>query len=357
MRHASGASTSFDIIVGVDTHKDVHVAVAIDHLGRNLGLYELNVSNCGYRALEMWAQTLGRVTAFGVEGTGAYGAGLARYLQDQGYVVVEVSRPDRAARRKRGKSDPIDAEMAARAVLAGTATGLAKAGSESIEVLRTLKLTRSSALKARTQAMNQIKALVVTAPARLRASLDGLSSDRLVRRCGRLRPARPLTATSAMKQALHLLAQRWIRLTAEMTAIEADLERVTSTVAPELVEALGVGPVVAATLLVTASDQPQRLTSEAGFAALCGVSPIPASSGKTNRHRLNRGGDRQANSALHRIVIVRLRYDQRTRAYMERRIGEGLSKLEVIRCLKRYVAREVFALLKSQMRAPAQETA
>ncbi len=357
MRHEPNTSTSPTVVVGVDTHKDVHVAVAIDELGRNLGPYHLSVSISGYRALEMWAQALGRVAAFGVEGTGAYGAGLARYLQRQGHVVVEVSRPDRAARRRRGKSDPIDAEMAARAVLAGTATGLAKAGSEAIEVLRTLKLTRDSAIKARTQAMNQIKALVVTAPTHLRASLEGLSANRLIQHCGRLRPTRPLTATSAVKQALRLLAQRWIRLTAEIVGIEADLAQVTGTVAPDLVEALGVGPVVAATLLVTASDHPQRLTSEAGFAALCGVSPIPASSGKVHRYRLNRGGDRQANAALHRIVIVRLRYDSRTRTYMTRRIGEGLSKLEIIRCLKRYVAREVFAILKNQMRVPALQPA
>ena len=335
------------VVVGVDTHKDEHVAVAIDRLGVRLGEYRLPTTRAGYSDLDQWAAGLGEVTAFGVEGTGSYGAGLARFLSGHGRTVVEVIRPDRSTRRRLGKSDPIDAEVAARTVLAGTSQGLPKSGAHNVEMIRMLKIARDSALKARTQAINQVKALVVTAPEDLRQALNRLSASGLIRHSMGFRPGGIGTPTAAAKFALRSIARRHHQLTAEISALDVELLRLTSETAPALLQAFCVGPGTAATLLITAGDNPERLRSESAFAALCGVSPIPASSGKTNRHRLNRGGDRRANAALHRVVIVRLRHDERTRRYMARRVGEGMTKPEVIRCLKRYVAREVFTILRS----------
>ena len=335
------------VVVGVDTHKDEHVAVAINGLGTHLGEHSCRVTLAGYKDLEQWATGLGVVVAFGVEGTGSFGAGLARFLSGQGHKVIEVNRPDRSTRRRVGKSDPIDAEAAARSVLAGVATGLPKSGTHGVEMVRMLKVAKDSAMKARTQATNQVMALVLTAPAELREVLDGLSVSGLVQRCAGLRPGDVVTPTAAAKFALRSIARRHLQLTAELKVINAELARITAEIAPALLQAFCVGPDSAAALLITAGDNPERLKSESAFAALCGVSPIPASSGKTNRHRLNRGGDRRANSALHRVIIVRLRHDERTRKYMARRTAEGMTKLQVIRCLKRYLAREVYAILRS----------
>ena len=210
-----------------------------------------------------------------------------------------------------------------------------------------LKTTKDSAIKARTQAINQMKALIVTAPAGVRESLHGLKTDKLVKRCAGFRPALVTTPIATAKLVLRSIARRIKQLTLEINEIKSELAKLTEEIAPALVDVYCVGPDTAAALLITAGDNPERLRSEAAFAALCGVNPIPASSGKTNRHRLNRGGDRSANSALHMIVIVRLRFDDRTKKYMERRISEGMSKLETIRCLKRYVARELFPILKN----------
>ena len=249
-------------------------------------------------------------------------------------------------RYRKGKSDPTDAEAAARAVLSGIADATPKSGEGDVEMIRMPKCAKDSAVKARTQAVNQMKALVVTAPAELRELLDGLSPAALAsrRKSFRLRPLNDPTA--AAKYALRSLACRHCQLNKEIKNLETELSRLTRPASPALVSIFGVGPDTAAAQLVTAGSNPERLHSEAAFAALCGETPIPASSGRTNRHRLNRGGDRQANAALHRIVVVRLRYDKRTKEYMRRRTGEGLSKTEVIRCLKRYVAREVFPTLQ-----------
>jgi transposase len=335
------------IIVGVDTHRDEHVAVAIDKLGARIGQRNLPTTSMGYVSLECWAKGLGEIDAFGIEGTGSYGAGLARFLRGRGHIVIEVNRPDRSARRRLGKSDPTDAELAARAVLAGVAKDRPKSGIDKVEMIRMIKSTKDSAMKGRTQSINQMKAIVVTAPVELRSVLRDLTTSQLIACCARWRHGQPLTPTSAAKYTLSSLARRHIQLAREIEALDAHLARLTAAFAPALVESFGIGPDTAAALLVTAGSNPERLKSEAAFAALCGVSPIPASSGKTNRHRLNRGGDRRANAAIHRIVIVRLRYDERTRAYLKRRTEEGKTKTEVIRCLKRYVAREVFAILHS----------
>jgi transposase len=334
------------VVVGVDTHQDLHVAVAVDQLGVRLGLISVPATAAGYRRLAAWAGALGEILAFGVEGTGSYGAGLSRVLQAAGYRVLEVNRPDRSTRRRVGKSDPIDAEAAARAVLAGTASGAPKTGTSTVEMIRMLKLAKDSATKARTQAINQIKAILVTAPPELREALTGLPTSALLDRCTALPAAAALdTPTQAAERTLGVLARRAQALTEEINALRSDIDQLTTRAAAPLRELFAVGPDTAATLLATAGDNPTRLRSEAAFAALCGASPIPASSGRTVRHRLNRGGDRHANAALHQIAVVRLRWHPPTRAYMTRRLTEGKTKTEIIRCLKRYIAREIYRTL------------
>ena len=349
MREEGGGQVNraVQVVIGVDTHQDEHVAVAIDQQGVRLGQRRSPATTWGYGDLEQWSRDLGEVSAFEVEGAGSYGAGLARFLTGRGHSVVEVNRPDRSTRFRKGKSDPTDAEMAARAVLAGVADATPKSGEGEVEMIRMLKSAKDSAVKARTQAANQMKALIVTAPAQLRETLDGLTTAALATRCKSFRPGRLKDPAAAAKYALRSLARRYRQLGKEIRELQTELERLIRTTAPALVGVFGVGPDTAATLLIAAGSNPQRLRSEAAFASLCGVNPIPASSGKTNRHRLNRGGDRRANAALYRIVLVRLRYDCRTKVYMNRRTGEGLSKSEIIRCLKRYVAREVFSVIQN----------
>lgn len=330
------------VVVGVDTHADIHVAVALSSLGARLGSRIVATTPAGFGELVDWVGGFGPVRCFGVEGTGSYGAALARHLGAAGHAVVEVDRPDRRTRRLRGKSDPVDAEAAARAVLAGTASGCPKAGDGRVEMIRSLRVARRSALKARTQATNQLLALVLTSPDELRASLRSMSLPRLVKVAARFRPGPLLDPAAATKLALRYLARRHASLSAEIAELDRALAQVVSEAAPGLLALPGVGTDVAGALLVAAGDNPERLSSEAAFARLCGVAPLPASSGKTNRHRLNRGGDRIANNALWRIVLVRMSSDPRTRTYVERRTKEGLSKKEIIRCLKRYVAREAY---------------
>jgi transposase len=288
---------------------------------------------------------LGQVNAWGVEGTGSYGAALARFLVAQDQVVLEVNRPDRAARRRHGKSDPLDAQAAAKAVQAGDVTVVPKAGDGQVEMIRSLRVARQTAMRARTQTINALKALLVTAPAELREQLRGLSATRLVRAAAELEPGPITSPLAAAMLALRILAGRYQALSAEISSLTTELDRLTAKAAPQLVALFGIGQDSAGALLVAAGDNPDRLRSDACFSMLCGASPIQASSGKTTRHRLNRGGDRQANAALYRIVLVRLCHDQQTKDYMARRLKQGKSKKEIIRCLKRYVAREVFAAL------------
>jgi len=334
------------VTVGVDTHRDLHVAVALDQLGRRLDQLELTTTKAGYERLLAWAESLGIVEAFGVEGTGCYGAALARHLRAREMLVVEVMRPNRQTRRRKGKSDPTDAEAAARAVLSAEAAGSPKAGDDLVEMIRILRVARGSALKARTQAINALRSLLVTAPPELRDQLRALSTSRLVGTAAQLRPGQLDRPLCASKLALRHLARRCQTLEAEIKSLDGQLVRLTATACPQLIGAFGVGADTAGVLLVAAGDNPDRLQSEAAFAMLCGCSPLKASSGQTNRHRLNRGGNRQANAALYRIVLVRLRYHQPTKDYLERRTHEGKSKREIIRCLKRYVAREVYTALR-----------
>src|SRR5690606_21525661 len=282
-----------------------------------------------------------------VEGTGSYGAGLTRYLSVQGVSVVEVNRPNRQSRRRNGKSDPADAEAAARATLAGQAIGLPKSQDGMVEAIRVLRLERKSAIQARTQAANQLHAIVSTAPEPLRTELRELSLAALIERVRKGRARSPKDATLATKRVLRGLAERWLALDREVAGLDKELEALVKLTAPNLLDLRGVGVEVAGTLLVAAGDNPSRLSDEASFAAMCGVSPVDASSGRQHRHRLNRGGNRDANRALWVIALVRLRSEPRTRTYVERRTSQGLSKREILRCLKRYIAREIFKILRS----------
>jgi transposase len=335
-----------EVFAGVDTHTDSHHAAVVDPLGRPLADREFRTTTEGYRALLAWLGTFGVIRAIGVECTGSYGAGLTRVLSTAGLTVVEVNAPDRAIRHARGKSDPIDAYVAARAAASGRAQARPKARNGRVEAMRQLRVTRSSAVKARTQAINQLTGLRVTAPDPLRRTLTGLSRTALVTTCLRLRPKTDLgDPIQATRFALRQLARRIRGLTEEIDEIEQHIAALTATAAPDLVALFGVGTETASQLLVTAGDNPERLRSEAAFAALCGAAPVPASSGRTDRHRLSRGGDRQANRALHMITVVRMRYCPRTRAYVARRLQQGLAKKDIIRCIKRYVAREVYHVL------------
>jgi len=340
---------------GVDTHGDTHHAAVIDEVGRHLADEEFPASPIGYRQLHAWLQVHGELVLVGVEGTGAYGAGLARHLRGEGVNLVEVDRADRKARRAKGKSDPLDAYSAARSALNRTATGAPKHRDGLVEAIRTLKVARSSAVKARTQTMNQLHGLIVSAPAGLREQLRHLTTAALIDTCSAMRPGvhgKDLAASSdpvtpAVKIALRALARRHQQLKAEITDHDRDLAAIVAAANPTLLATFGVGTEVAGQLLVSAGDNPDRLHSEAAFAHFCGAAPIPASSGRTDRHRLNRAGDRQANSALYRIVLVRMKTDPRTRAYVDRRTKQGLSKKDIMRCLKRYVAREIYTALNA----------
>ena len=335
------------VVGGVDTHRDVHVAAAVDAAGRVLGSADFAATLAGHRQLLRWLRGYGDIAVVGVEGTGVWGAGLARFLAANDVPVVEVDRQNRQHRRRHGKSDPADAEAAARAALSGDAIGTPKTRTGPVEAIRALRVARRSALKARTQAGNQLHALVVTAPDELRRDLRELHLAKLAERASRFQRQPVNTTTAATKLALRSVARRWLALGDEIRHLDAELARLIAHTAPDLLERQGVGTDTAGALLVAAGDNPHRLRSERSFAALCGASPVDASSGRTHRHRLNRGGDRHANNALWRIVLVRMSCDPRTKTYVARRTAEGLSKPEIIRCLKRYVARELYTdLLK-----------
>jgi transposase len=328
---------------GVDTHLDVNVAAAIDPIGGLLGVAEFPTTPAGHRELAGFLASFGEVRLVGVEGTGSYGAGLSRFLRGAGIQVVEVDRPNRQSRRRTGKSDPVDAIEAARAALSGRAQGAGKTRDGNVEAIRALVVAKRSSRSTKIKTLNQIRHLSFTAPEELRARLKGVSRQHLGAEAAALRPrAGGDPVVFATKTALSLLGHRVLVLDAERERLDVLLAELVEKTAPELLEIFGVGVDTAATLLVTAGDNPERIRSEAAWAHLCGVAPIQASSGKVTRFRLDRGGDRQANSALWGVVITRLRNDPRTQAYMERRLKEGRSKPEIIRVLKRYIAREVY---------------
>ena len=347
------AEDRVDVFGGVDTHRDVHVAAVVDTVGRVLGSAPFRTDTVGYEQLGNWLGSHGSVARVGIEGTGSYGAGLARHLISIGVEVVEVNRPNRQLRRRYGKTDATDAQAAARAALNGQATGVPKSGDGPVEGIRMLSVARRSAIKARTQAINQIHALVVTAPDQVKHHLSGLSPKARVKVCAAFRPGTADTTTRYAKAALRSLARRYQTLTAEIGELDTEIRRLCAKANPALLATPGVGPDIAAALLITAGDNPQRMATEASFAALCGVSPVQASSGRIVRHRLNRGGNRQANQALWRIATIRAARDQRTIAYVKKRQAEGKTRREIIRCLKRYIAREIYHLLTNPPPTPS----
>jgi transposase len=332
------------IMGGVDTHLDLHVAAALDRNGGVLGVESFPTTTAGYRDLHGWLGSFGDLALVGVEGTGAYGAGLARFLQRAGVAVIEVDRPNRQERRRNGKSDELDAIEAGRAALSGRCKAVAKTGDGSMEAMRAVLVAKRSAREARVSSLNQIRHLSVTGPEDLRTRMASVSSDRLGSLAAALRPGRvgdPMRYGT--KLALRTLGRRVLELDTQLDELNAALRELITATAPGLLALHGVGVDTAATLLVAAGDNPERIHSEAAWAHLCGVAPIPAGSGKTNgRVRLNPGGNRQANHALWRIVITRMSSDPRTRRYIQRRLDEGLTKREIIRVLKRYVARETY---------------
>ena len=332
---------------GVDTHRDEHVAAALDRVGGLLGTASFPTSTADYAALLAWLRTYGEVSSVGVEGTGSYGAGLARHLTSNKIVVLEISLPNRQVRRRYGKSDVVDAIAAGRAVLSGEATGTPKTHDGPVEALRALKSLHRSANKARTQAINQIRATLVTAPDELRARLRDLSRRDLLATCAAFRiGADDDSLAGIIRLTLRERASRVAFLDAQIKSTLVWLKRITDELGPDLVAMHGVGPDTASTLLLTAGDNPDRLRSERSFASLTGSCPVPATSGLIQkRYRLNRGGDRQANAALWRIAMVRLSTDPATREYVARRQTEGKTKIEAMRCLKRYIAREVYNAL------------
>jgi len=338
-----------DVIVGIDTHKDQHVAVAIDGLGGIIDQPRFVAANpAGYVELLDWAHSLGTVHAFGVEGCGSYGSGLAKFLRRHDQTVREVARPPRRGeRRMSGKSDAIDAEHAARTVLSGSGTATPKLADGQIEAIRVIKIARNTAVKAHSTTMVTLKTVVVTAPDDLRGTLEPLTDHQLILACAALGTDGDIGDPAvAIRHCLASLARRYLDLHEEIKTHSAHLEQLVTSTAPQMLERFGVGFDTAAEMLITAGDNTDRVKSEAAFAKLCGACPVPAGSGKTNgRHRLNRGGNRQANAALYRVVIVRMRWHPPTIAYVKRRTAQGLSKKDIIRCLTRFVARELYHLL------------
>jgi len=331
---------------GADTHADTHVAVAPDPLGGLLGVREFPATAAGYAGLLSWLGGFGTVAMVGVEGAGSYGAGLARHLAAAGIRVVEVDRADRQDRRRAGKSDPLDAVSAARAVQSGRASGAPKGRDGAVEAIRSLMVARRSTRNERTQVINQARSLILTGPDELRARFAGHCAAALAEGIAALRPRPGDAAGHAVRVALRELGRRAEFLDGQLERLDELIVPLVTARAPGLLSLYGVGPDTAALLLVAAGDHPERLRSEAAWAHLCGTAPIPASSGKVRRHRLNPGGNREANHALWRIVITRMSAHPATRAYVDRRTKEGLSKKEIIRCLKRYVAREVYHHLR-----------
>lgn len=345
------------VVIGIDTHADTHHLAVVTTYGRPLEDLKIPATSDGYRQALDTVAAYPRVDKIGIECTGSYGAGITREFTAAGYTVIEVNRPNSFDRRRQGKTDQFDAYAAAEAVLSERSTAVPKSNDGLVQSLRVLRTARSSAVRDRTATINQIRAMLIASPEDLREKYRGLTTAKLINTLAATRPpAEPVTAAEATAMSLRLLAKRYKFLNEQASELTRQITRLLADHAPALMDVYGAGPDTIAQLLITSGGNPERLRNERHFAALAGVSPIPASSGKINRNRLNRGGDRQANSALHRIILVRMHYDQRTRDYVERRIAEGKSKREIMRCLKRYLARELFPLIVGTL-APAQTQA
>jgi len=346
----TGPVANLTLVAGVDTHADtIHVAVC-DQVGRELGDREFPTTPIGYRDAMEFVSAYGTVTVIGIEGTSSYGAGFTRVVSAAGIEVREVIRPERSARRMQGKSDPLDAYAAARAVLSGRANAAPK--NEQIEAIRALNNARRSAVKATTAAMNQIHHMLVTAPHAIREKYRGLKEKPLVTALASSRPGSADPTTAAVGTALKTLARRHQFLTGQADELHQQIRALATAANPHLMSLHGVGPHTGAQLLITAGANPDRLRTEASFAALCGTAPVPASSGKTTRYRLSRGGDRHANAALHTIALVRMSSHPRTREFVARQRERGRNPAEIMRILKRAIAREVFKSLTRGQAAP-----
>ncbi len=340
------------VVVGVDTHKDIHVAAVMDTLAGIVGTLTIATDTRGFAALQAWAEAHGKVIAFGIEGTGSYGATLTSFLRRAGFKVLEAGRPDRRLRRMNGKSDTLDAENAARSVLAGLATATPKTADGAVEMIRLLKIAHDTAVTDRTAAMITLKNVLVHCPDDLRAATRRMTPIKLARHLAALRPRGLDTVEDAQRHTLRSLARRWLALDTEAKELIDKIGTLVRARTPQLLERFGVGVDTAAEILIVAGDNPERIRSEAAFAKLAGISPVPTGSGKTSgRHRVNHGGHRQLNAAIYRTVIVRMQYHQPTLDYLQRRTAEGMTKREIIRCLKRYVIREVYHDIKRRPEA------
>lgn len=339
--------TRTEITGGVDTHLDFHVTAVVDANGGTLGVETFPVGAKHYAELVRWLESFGPVDKVGVEGTGSYGAGLARHLRGHGVAVVEVDRPNRQIRSRKGKSDHIDAIAAARAALSGVASGLPKHRDGNVEAIRVLQIARRSATDERIQILNQMRNICLCAPDEIRSRFAGLSPKALINQTASLRPRK--TSRDVIRYTtlivLRELGQRARNLRQETVRLNQLLRPLIRETAPELLDVYGVGLDTAAKLLTAAGDNPERLHSEPAWAHLCGVAPVPASSGKITRHRLNRGGNRQANSALYTVMLTRMRQHQPTRNYVAKRTAEGKTMGEIARMLRRYIAREIYKTL------------
>ena len=340
------------VIAGIDCHIDFHVAAALDPLSRVLGTESFPATCAGYRSTHEWLASFGPIAAVGIESTGSYGAALARSLLERDCGVIEGNQPHAHLRARRGKKDAIDAEAAARKVLSGEATAAANHTTGIVESIHQLSIARNGAVKARSAALCQLGDLIVTAPAALREQFDGRRTlEGKASVCARLRPDTRLLAdpAQAAKAALRSLGRRIAQFGAEAAEREHRLDRLIAVAAPTTLSRLGCGTHHAATLLVAAGENIDRLSSETSFAHLCGPAPVPVSSGRTSRLRLNFAGNRAANRALNMIVIVRLRYCELTRSYLDRRVAQGKTKREATRCLKRYIAREIYRTIRADL--------
>lgn len=338
------------VFVGVDTHKDTHTAVTVDRNGRFLSSLLIDTTPDDYQNLVEWAEDQGPIGGFGVEGTGSYGANLAKHLTNINYSVYEINRVNRQHRRRYGKTDETDAFAAAKAVASGEQTNSYKQTSGRIETIRVLQNTRNSAVKARTQAINQIHSLLITAPQQIINSVEGLTNLKLAATASKWRTVNYLNdETATTRHAIKTLAKRWLILNDEIRQADKDLETVLNETAPELMNQMGVGTDAAAKLVTTAGQNPERFKTEASFAASCGVTPVDCSSGKQQRHRLNRGGNRQANNALYTIAKTRMQHDPETQRYVNKKTAEGKTRKEIIRQLKRYIARQIYKQLKQKL--------
>jgi len=334
------------VFVGVDTHRDSHTAVIVDQLGSHLTTIEIPTDRAGYCRLIETVKQAGNVEVFGIEGTGSYGKTLTSQLVDTGFKVVEINRPNRQHRRRHGKTDETDALSAARAVASGSETTLAKETTGSVGIVRLLHNTRRTAMKWRTQTTNQFKALLDESPDNLKHQLQNQTILKAMRTAANYRPVDCLDSESQMlKQTLKSLAKRWQQLTGEIKELDQQLDQLINKHWPHLLATKGVGVDVAAKLVVTAGSNPERLKTAEQFKALCGVSPVNASSGKTQRHRLNQGGNRQANNALYTIAITRLAHDPETQQYATKQKQKGKTNKEIIRQLKTYIARQTWKQL------------